>query len=87
MLTFAFAVGFALIRNLEFVANVANIFIFLTFALINLALIVLRYTMPDAKRKFKVPLNIGKFPVLILLGVLVSLFMLYFSVVNAFFAL
>ncbi len=87
LMTFIFSVGFALIRNIEFVANVSNIFIFLTFALINAALIVLRYTMPDAKRKFTVPLNIGKFPVLIFLGVLVSLFMLYFSIVNAFFAL
>ena len=87
LLTLVFAAAFALIRNLEFVANLSNIFIFLTFAIINLSVIVLRYKKPNASRKFRVPLNIGKFPVLIFLGIIVSLFMLYYSVVNAFFAI
>jgi len=87
ILTFAAAAVFALIRNIEFIANLANIFIFLTFAAINVSLIVLRYKKPNIKRKFRVPLNIGKFPVLIFLGVLVSLFMLYYSVINTIMAL
>lgn len=85
--TFMFSVLFALLGDIELIANVANISIFLTFAIINLSLIVLRYKKPDANRRFKVPLNIGRFPILIFLGVLASLFMLYYSVVNAFFAI
>ena len=77
----------ALLKNIEFIANLSNIFIFLTFAIINVSLIVLRYKKPNAKRKFMVPGNIGKFPVLIFLGVIASLFMLYYSFMNAFFAI
>ena len=77
----------ALLKNIEFIANLSNIFIFLTFAIINMSLIVLRYKKPNAKRKFMVPGNIGKFPVLIFLGVIASLFMLYYSFMNAFFAI
>lgn len=87
ILTFIGAAAFAMIKNIEFIANLSNIFIFLTFATINASLIILRYKKPNIKRKFKVPFNIGKFPVLIFLGVLVSLFMLYYAVVNAFFAI
>ena len=41
----------------------------------NLAVIVLRYTEPDIERKFKVPLNIGKFPILPLFGLGISVYM------------
>ncbi len=70
------AIAFALIGDITFVAETTNFAIFVTFAFINAALIGLRYTDAKQKRPFKVPLNIGKFPVLALLGIIASIFML-----------
>ena len=64
------------VGDIELVANLTNTAVFLTFILINLSLIVLRYKMPNMKRRFKVPLNIGKFPILPVFGVVSSLFLL-----------
>jgi len=42
---------------------------------VNLAVIVLRYTEPDIERKFKIPINIGKFPILPLFALGISVYM------------
>ncbi len=59
---------FVLIGEIGIVANMTTVTILISFFVINCAAIVLRYKMPNAKRKFKIPLNIGKFPILPLLG-------------------
>lgn len=82
VITLGVSIAFAMLKNVEFIANLSNVFIFITFAIINTSLIVLRYKKPDADRKFIVPGNIGRFPVLIFLGIIASLFMLYYSIVN-----
>jgi basic amino acid/polyamine antiporter, APA family len=69
-------IAFTLIGDLELVANLTNLFVFITFASVNLALIVLRYKEPKMKRPFKCPLNVGKFSIIALVGFLTSLFML-----------
>ncbi len=74
----------ALIGNIELVANITSALLFGTFALINLATIVLRYKEPRNHATFKMPLNIGKFPVLAAIGVIISLVMLVFSFTNIF---
>ncbi|MDH5657895.1 MAG: amino acid permease [Nitrosopumilus sp.] len=66
---------FTLVGDIVIVANIAVFAIVITFASINLAVIVLRYTEPDIERKFKVPINIGKFPILPLFGVVISIYM------------
>ncbi|MDP4039922.1 MAG: amino acid permease [Candidatus Pacearchaeota archaeon] len=81
-----FAVGIVTValtffEDIGFVADLTTVLLFATFALINLVAIVLRYKK-DEKRVFRMPLNIGKFPVLSLLGVITSLIMLVFSVIN-----
>jgi APA family basic amino acid/polyamine antiporter len=43
--------------------------------MINLSVIVLRYTEPQLERPFRVPLNIGKFPILPLVGFVVTVYM------------
>ena len=68
---------FVFAGEIVFVANVANFTLFVTFFVINAALIVLRFKKPDAKRQFRVPVTIGKFPVLAMLGVLFNVFMLF----------
>ncbi|NJD53332.1 MAG: amino acid permease [Candidatus Methanoperedens sp.] len=62
--------------NISFVANIANFTLFVTFFVINASMIVLRYRETDMKRPFRVPLTIGRFPLLALLGMLVSAFMI-----------
>ena len=44
----------------------------LVFIAVNIALIVLRYKAPEQERPFKVPLSIGKLPVLPILAILIS---------------
>lgn len=66
---------FSLVGDIVIIANITVFAIVITFAAVNLAVIVLRYTEPDIERKFKVPINIGKFPILPLFGVGISIYM------------
>ena len=71
------SIAFTLIGDIVIVANIAVFAIVITFAAINLAVIVLRYTEPNIERKFRVPINIGKFPILPLFGVGISFYMVF----------
>jgi len=71
------SIAFTFIGDIVIVANITVFAIVITFAAINLAVIVLRYTEPDIERKFKVPINIGKFPILPLFGVGISVYMAF----------
>lgn len=71
------AIGFSLIGDIVIVANITVFAIVITFAAINLAVIVLRYTEPNIERKFRVPINIGKFPILPIFGLGISLYMAF----------
>ncbi|MFO7872048.1 MAG: APC family permease [Candidatus Undinarchaeales archaeon] len=72
-----FSILFALGGNIGLVAEMTNLTIYLTFLVVNMSLIMLRYTYPDAKRTFKVPGKIGKTPILPVIGMALVLFMLY----------
>jgi basic amino acid/polyamine antiporter, APA family len=63
-------------KNIELVANVANFIIFVTFFLVNLAVIILRYKIKNLKRSFRIPFNIGNFPVIPLFGMITCILML-----------
>jgi len=69
------SIAFTLIVDIVIVANITVFAIVITFAAVNLAVIVLRYTEPNIERKFKVPINIGKFPILPLFGLGISVYM------------
>ena len=71
------SIAFTFIGDIVIVANIAVFAIVITFAAVNLAVIVLRYTEPDIERKFKVPINIGKLPILPLFGVGISVYMAF----------
>ena len=62
------SVGFAFVGDIVIIANIVVFAVVITFAAINLAVIVLRYTEPVLERPFRVPINIGKFPILPLFG-------------------
>jgi len=69
------AVGFSFIGDIVIVANITVFAVVITFAVVNLVVIVLRFTQPDIERKFKIPINIGKFPVLPMFGLGISGYM------------
>ena len=69
-------IAFFLLGEIEVVANLTNFTIFATFLVINAALIKLRYDKRDIVRPFRVPVNIGWFPVLPFLAILTTLFMM-----------
>jgi APA family basic amino acid/polyamine antiporter len=70
------ALLFSLLGDIRFVAEITNFAVFATFIIVNASLIGLRVKNKRYKAKFRVPLNIRNIPVLPVLGVLVSLFML-----------
>jgi APA family basic amino acid/polyamine antiporter len=73
LLAIAVVLGF---ETIELAANLTNFALLTTFAVINAAVIVLRYKQPDTPRPFRIPGNIGKFPLLPLLGVASAVLML-----------
>lgn len=64
--------------NIRDVALITNFMLFSTFAVINAAVIVLRFSMPDAIRPFRVPLNIHGVPVSAFLGIYTCIFFLLY---------
>jgi APA family basic amino acid/polyamine antiporter len=72
----AFTIAFVLIGELSIVAEITNFFVFVVFAVINLALIKSRY-VKHRHEMFHEPFNLGKFPLLALLGFFSVVFMMF----------
>jgi len=66
------------LQNIAVVANLTNFSLLATFAIINAAVVVLRFREPDTPRPFRIPGSLGKLPVIPLLGILSSLIMVLF---------
>ena len=62
--------------NIRDVALIANFTLFITFAVINAAVISLRFKMPEKERPYRVPFTIRKVPVPAVLGIFTCLFFL-----------
>ncbi|MDH3191224.1 MAG: amino acid permease [Nitrosopumilus sp.] len=75
ILIFVAAVGFSFIGDILIVANIVVFAVVVTFAMINLSVILLRYVRSDLVRPYKVPVNIGKFPILPLFGLGATIYM------------
>jgi amino acid transporter len=71
MLTVGFSLG-----DISGIANLSVFGIFLVYASVNLCLIWFRFKKPSVKRPLS-PLNIGKFPILSVIGLLTSIIMLF----------
>ncbi len=69
LLTMGAAIAFLFVGDLELVASVTSLGAFITFTFVNVSLIYIRYRRPELTRAFTVPLNVGRFPVLGLLGI------------------
>lgn len=72
--------GFALIGNIETVARIATIFIFITFIVVNLSVIVLRVKEKELNRPYRIPLNIKNIPVVSVLGIIMTLILLSYNI-------
>ena len=64
---------FLLLGDIKIVAGMSSLGALLVFVSVNIALIVLRFKEPTQNRPFRVPLSIGKVPILPILAILVSL--------------
>jgi APA family basic amino acid/polyamine antiporter len=62
--------------DIAFVANVTNFTLFITFIVINGAVIALRFRAPQVSRPFRIPFTIGKIPVIPVLGIFLCIFLL-----------
>jgi APA family basic amino acid/polyamine antiporter len=66
---------FLLLEDLKTIANLTNFTIFAVFIAINASVIYFRYKKP-IKGGFKVPLSIGRFPIIPFIGIITSIFMI-----------
>jgi len=70
------SVGLIFLGDIAFVANVTNFTLFVTFIVINAAVIALRYHTPDAARAFKIPGSFGRLPLPPVAGILFCMLLL-----------
>lgn len=76
ILVTALCMAFVSLQDISFVANVNNFTVFLTFIVVNAALIALRYKRPETVRPFRVPFSFGRLPILPILGIAVNVFLM-----------
>jgi APA family basic amino acid/polyamine antiporter len=69
------SIAFSFIGDIVIVASIVVFAVVITFAMINLSVILLRYVEPDLERPFRTPGNIGKFPILPLIGFGITVYM------------
>jgi APA family basic amino acid/polyamine antiporter len=62
--------------DITFIANVTNFMLFVTFIVINAAVIFLRYSSPEFPRPFRIPFSVGKLPLIPLVGLVFCTFLL-----------
>lgn len=62
--------------DIAFIANVTNFTLFVTFIVINAAVIVLRFHSPESLRPFRIPFSIGRLPLIPLAGLVFCIFLL-----------
>ena len=77
ILTATIAMIFLAFNDISTIVGFTNFLIFATFIIINATAIKLRYKKPKEKRKFKMPLNIGKIPLFSVLGIIISLLLMF----------
>ena len=70
------SIAFLFFKEVEVLAAISDVGIFILFFVVNLSNIVLRYRRPDLTRSWRAPLNIGRLPVISLLGVISCALML-----------
>ena len=70
--TAAGAIAFAAIGNLTLIASVTDFAVYVVFLAVNTTVVVLRLRQPDTPRPFRIPLAVGRVPVLPIAGFLAA---------------
>lgn len=70
----------SLIGNIKTLASIANIFVLVTFLMVNLSVIYYRVSNPSVERPFKIPWSIKSIPVIPIIAILLILLLGGFSV-------
>jgi APA family basic amino acid/polyamine antiporter len=70
----AVSLAFLAFGDIRVVAQITNFTLYVTFLVINAAVIVLRFRFPDLPRPFRIPLSVGRVPLFPVLGALVCIF-------------
>ncbi len=70
------AAAFVMVGDIGFVAHITTLGALVTFLFVNASLIWLRLTKPNIKREFRMPGNIGEYPILSFVAVLWIIFLL-----------
>lgn len=82
----AAAVAFGMIGDLKIVASISNIFIFIVFGMVNIALIKFRRKhkgeKDDTKHLFKIPLNVNHVPIPTIIALATLLVLLGYNISN-----
>jgi len=69
ILTLVISIALLPIGNLRILAELSSFAALIAYLAVNLTLIVLRYRMPDHPRPYRVPISIGRMPILPLLAI------------------
>jgi len=76
--------GFVFIGDIEVIARIATIFIFATFIIVNLSVIVLRIREKDITRPYRIPVNIKNIPVISVVGIMMTSILLGYTIYSLF---
>lgn len=68
--------GFALSGDISLVAGATNFAVFIGFGAVSLSLIVLRFRQPELPRPFRVPLSLGRLPLIPVFAIAAVVFMI-----------
>jgi APA family basic amino acid/polyamine antiporter len=71
-----------LLQKVQFTAFYGDLIALIIFVVVNLIAIILRYKRPELHRPYKMPLNIGKLPIISVLGMGTGMYALYKYVAN-----
>jgi APA family basic amino acid/polyamine antiporter len=70
--------GFAMMGDIGLVASVTDFGVYVIFISVNIAIVALRFKLPDHERPFRVPLAIGRLPLVPLAGIATVVLMMAF---------
>ena len=73
---FAVAAAFAAVADIGFVASVTDFVVFVTFLIVNAAVVRLRFSRPDAARTMRVPLAVARVPMIAVVAFVLALAMM-----------
>jgi APA family basic amino acid/polyamine antiporter len=81
ILIFIISSCFALIGKIELIARITTIFVFITFIVVNLSVIVLRVNEKKINRPYRIPINFKNIPLISVFGIMLTLVLLVYTII------